>query len=181
MMNMRTAQAWPHHGRRLRGFSQLEMIITISVAGLMSATIVPKMLPQSGKSTVAYQALRLADDLRHTRLLAMSWGNPLVFSSDSASYRVSCAAGAGCSTVLPPASRCPNPSPTIIDPGHHGPFCIALENSVALSGPTSVQFDLLGRPQSSSGSLRYQLQVNGQTLATVNIAPSTGFVSTTVP
>ena len=180
MMNMRTAQARPHDGRRLRGFSQLEMIITISVAGLMSATIGPKMLPQSGKSTVAYQAVRLADDLRHTRLLAMSWGNPLVFSSDSASYRVSCA-GAGCSTVLPPASRCPNPSPTIIDPGHHGPFCIALENSVALNGPASVQFDLLGRPQSSSGSLRYQLQVNGQTLATVNIAPSTGFVSTTVP
>ena len=81
---------------------------------------------------------------------------------------------------MPPASLCPNPGPTIIDPGHHGPFCVALENGVTLSGPASVQFDILGRPQSMPGSLRYQLRADGQTLASVEIAPSTGFVSPVV-
>lgn len=179
-MRLKTAQPRPRRGSSARGFSQLEMVITLSVAGLMSAAIIPTLLPQGGKSTAAYQALRLADDLRHTRLLAMSWGKPLVFSSDSAGYRVSCAAGADCSNVLPPASLCPNPGPTIIDPGHHGPFCVALENGVMLSGPSSVQFDVLGRPQSLAGRLRYQLQVNNQTLATVDVTPGTGFVSLTV-
>ncbi len=169
-----------HQRRRARGFSQLEMIITISVAGLMSATLVPAMLPQGGKSTAAYQAHRLAEDLRHTRLLSMAWGKSLVFSSDTASYRVSCAAGYSCDTAMPPAAHCPNPSLSVVDPGHHGPFCIALENGVTLSGPPSVQFDLLGRPQSGSGSLRYELRVGGVAFATVDIAPATGFVSAAV-
>ncbi len=179
-MRLKTAPRGPHHGRSARGFSQLEMITTISVAGLIAAAVIPNMLPQGGKSTAAYQALRLADDLRHTRLLAMSWGKPLEFYSDTAGYRANCAAGASCSSIVPPASLCPNPGPTIIDPGHHGPFCVALENGVTLSGPASVQFDILGRPQSMPGSLRYQLRVDGQTLASVEIAPSTGFVSPVV-
>ncbi len=182
-MRLNAAQPGSRRGQHAGGFSQLEMIITISVAGLMSVAIIPAMLPHGGKSTAAYQALRLADDLRHTRLLAMAWGTPLVFSTDNDSYRVSCVAGiagAGCSSMLPPASLCPNPSPTIIDPGHNGPFCIALENGVTLSGPAAVQFDALGRPQSLAGTLRYRLRVGSETLATVDIAPVTGFVSSMV-
>ncbi len=171
----RHIRSWRSHG-----FSQLEMIFTISVASLMSATLVPKMLPQGGKSTAAYQALRLADDLRHTRLLSMSWGKSLIFNSDANSYRVNCATGEICSTALPAASRCPSPSAAVIDPGHHGPFCIALENGITLSGPSAVQFDLLGRPQYAGGSIRYQLMMNGVVLAMVDVAPMTGYVSTTM-
>lgn len=178
-MKTRPAPVRPRRGRTVSGFSQLEMIVAMSMAGLMSATVIPKMLPQSGKSTAAYQALRLADDLRHTRLLSMAWGKSLVFSSNALSYRVTCASGQTCSTALPAASTCPNPSAAVIDPGHHGPFCIALENGVTLNGPASVQFDLLGRPQ-YVGSIHYQLIVNGATIATVDVASATGNVSTTV-
>ncbi len=169
----------PPRGGRARGFSQLELLTTVALAGIMSASVVPKMLPQTGKSTAAYQALRLADDLRHTRLLAMSWGKSLVFSANANTWRVTCASGFSCSTGTPAAASCPNPSAAVIDPGHHGPFCVALENGVTLSGPGSIQFDLLGRPQ-HSGAITYQLSAGGTTIATVSVAADTGFVSTAV-
>ena len=169
----------PRSGRFLRGFTQLELITTVALAGIMSASVVPKMIPQAGKSSAGWQALRLADDLRHTRLLAMGWGKTLVFAADSASWRVSCASAASCTNATPSAATCPNPTSSVVDPGHHGAFCVALENGVTLSGPTTLQFDLLGRPQ-TAGAMTYTLSANGTTIATVSVTADTGFVSTVV-
>ncbi len=177
-MTTRTRAASPPR-LRARGFSQVEMIVTIAVASIMSATVISKALPHAGRSTAAYQAQRLADDLRHTRLLAMSWGQTLVFSTAPSTYRVSCAAPASCSQTTPSAALCPNPSPVVIDPGHHGPFCVPLEGSVTLSGPATLQFDLLGRPLTSA-AVSYQLTAGGATIATVTVAPVTGFIDTTI-
>lgn len=169
----------PPCGRLARGLSQLELLTTLVLAGIMSASVVPIMLPQAGKSTAAYQALRLADDLRHTRLLAMSWGTTLTFATDGQTWRVSCLPGSSCASAVPSAASCPNPTAAVIDPGHRGPFCVALENGVTLSGPASIQFDLLGRPQ-YMGNILYQLAANGSTIATVAVAADTGFVTTAV-
>ncbi len=176
-MKLKPRAPRPLQGMLARGFSQLELLTTVALAGIMSASVIPKMIPQAGKSTAAYQALRLADDLRHTRLLAMSWGRQLNFASDGQTWRVSCSSG--CAQATPPAAACPNPSAVVVDPGHHGPFCVALENGVTLSGPASIQFDLLGRPQ-SAGAIVYLLSANGSTIATVSVAADTGFVSTAV-
>ena len=162
---------------RSRGFSHLELITTITVASLMSASVVPKMIPQASRSAANWQAVRLADDLRHARLMAMSLGKPLSFNSDAASWRVSCVNAGTCTVVTPPAQTCPNPTSTLLDPGHHGGFCVAVEGGITLSGPASIQFDLLGRPQ-SAGSMTYQLSANGTVVATVSVAPGTGFVTT---
>ena len=167
----------PLRGWFARGFSQLELVTTIALAGIMSASVVPKMMPQAGKSSAPYQALRLADDLRETRLLAMGWGQTLVFAANSTTWRVSCANAGSCSNGMPSAATCPNPTTSVIDTGHHGPFCVALESGVTLSGPASIQFDLLGRPQ-ASGTITYSLSVNGSAIATVSVAADTGFVST---
>ncbi len=161
---------------RARGFSHLELVTTIAVASLMSASVVPKMMPNASRNAAHWQAVRLADDLRHTRLLAMSLGKPLSFNSDAASWRVSCVDAAACTQVTPPALSCPNPGPALLDPGHHGGFCVALENGVTLSGPSAVQFDLLGRPQ-SAGTMTYQLSSHGTVVATVSVASGTGFVT----
>ncbi len=169
----------PLRGRWLRGFSQLELVTTIALAGIMSASVVPKMMPQADKSTATYQALQLADDLRHTRLLAMGWGKSLQFSADAGSWRVSCVDAASCTQVMPAAAGCPNPSPSIVDHGHRGAFCVALENGVTLSGPASIQFDLLGRPQSGS-TISYTLSAGGVAIATVSVAADTGFVTSQV-
>ncbi len=159
------------------GVTQLELLIAMVLVGILSASVIPKMTPQAGKSTAAYQALRLADDLRHTRLLAMGWGQTLIFRSDASSWRVTCANSGNCTNGMPGAGTCPNPTISVIDPGHHGPFCVALENGVILSGPASIQFDLLGRPQASA-AISYSISANGLTIAVVSVTADTGFVST---
>ncbi len=169
----------PLRGRLAHGFTQLELVMTIALAGIMSAGAVSKWMPQAGKSSAGYQALRLADDLRHTRLLAMAWGKSLVFSSDGSSWRVSCSDPSQCANATPAASACPNPTSVVVDPGHHGPFCIVLENGVTLSGPATIAFDLLGRPQSAA-AMSFQLSANGVVIATVSVAADTGFVTTAV-
>ncbi len=169
--------ARPLRGSCVRGFSQLELLITIALAGILSAGAVHSWMPQAGKSTAAYQALRLADDLRHTRLMAMAWGKTLVFSTSADSWRVRCADTSACAHASPAPAACPNPTAVVIDHGHHGPFCIPLENGVTLSGPAAIEFDLLGRPQ-SVGTITYQLMSNGTTLAIVSVAADTGNVST---
>ncbi len=166
-------------GRLARGFSQLERLMTITPAGIMSAGAIHQTLPQAGKSSAARQALRMADDLRHTRLLAMGWGKPLIFSAGSHSWRVSCFDLWACTNASSAASRCPDPTPVVVDPGHHGPFCVALENGVTLSRPDVIQFDLLGKPQSAS-AITYQLSANDAAIATVSVAADTGFVTTMV-
>lgn len=178
-MNPKPCTARFPRGRLARGFSQLELLIVMALAGVMSASTIHKIMPQASKSTASYQALRLADDLRHTRLLAMAWGKTLAFSSADASWRVSCADPTVCTNALPAANVCPNPTLVVVDPGHHGPFCVALENSVTLSGPATIEFDLLGRPQ-STGPIAYELSANGTKIATVSITADTGFVTTTV-
>ena len=66
----------------------------------------------------------------------------------------------------------------VVDPGHHGPFCAVLENRVTPSGPSTVGFDLLGRPQ-YAGAISCQLAANGTAIATVSVAADIGFVTTT--
>jgi prepilin-type N-terminal cleavage/methylation domain-containing protein len=160
-----------------RGFTQLELLVSMVLLGILSASVIPTMIPQAGKGTAAYQALRLADDLRHTRLLAMGWGQTLIFNSDATSWRVTCANPGSCHNGIPHASACPDPTSSVIDPGHHGPFCVALEHGVTLSGPASIQFDLLGRPQSLA-PISYSISADGLTIAVVSVTADTGFVST---
>lgn len=161
------------------GFTLMQLIIVLSLVGILSAYVILKMMPSVGKSTAAYQALKLADNLRHTRMLAVSWGKTLKFSSNSASYRVTCSTPAACSNATPSAANCPNPTAVVIDHGHHGPFCIAIESDVSLSGPVDIEFDVLGRPL-TNGSTTYQLFVGSTLMATVTVAAGTGFVSTVV-
>ena len=174
----RPPRGWFARGSFARGFSQLELVTTIALAGIMSASVVPKMMPQAAKSSAPYQALRLADDLREARLLAMGWGQTLAFTTNASTWRVSCANAGSCTNAMPSAATCPNPTTSVVDPGHHGPFCVALESGVTLTGPASIQFDLLGRPQ-YAGAITYTLSANGSAIATVAVAADTGFVTTT--
>lgn len=154
-------------------------MMVLILIGILSATLIPKMLPTAGKSTAPYQASKLANNLRYTRMLAMASGKSLKFKADTQSYRVACSIPAACNNSTPAAASCPNPTAVLTDHGHHGPFCIALEGGVTLSAPTELEFDLLGRPVAATAS-SYQLFVGSSLMATVSVAPVTGFVSVIV-
>lgn len=179
-MNIRNKPLQRAPCRGMGGFTLMELIVVLSMVGIFSAYVIPKIMPSASKDTATYQALKLADNLRHTRMLAVSWGKALKFKSDPASYRVTCSTPAACINVTPTASNCPNPTAVVLDHGHHGPFCIALESGVSLSGPAEIEFDLLGRPLTNS-SATYQLLVGNALMASVTVAAGTGFVSTVMP
>lgn len=179
-MNIRNQPLQRAQRRGMGGFTLMQLIVVLSMVGVLSAYVIPKIMPSAGKGTAPYQALKLADNLRHTRMLAASLGKSLKFQSDAASYRVTCSTPAACNNATPAASNCPNPTVVMIDHGHHGPFCIALEGSVSLSGPAEIEFDLLGRPL-TVGNSTYQLFVGSTLMATVTVVAGTGFVSTVLP
>ena len=164
---------------RARGASLMELVMVLTIIGILSAYAVPKILPSANKTTAAYQAHKLADNLRHTRMLALAWGKALKFKTDSASYRVVCSNAAACNNRTPAAASCPNPTAVVIDHGHHGPFCIALENSVILVAPAELEFDILGRPVTAVIN-SYQFFAGSTLMATVSVTPVTGFISTVV-
>jgi len=164
---------------RQRGASLPELVMVLTMVGVLSAYTVPKALPEAGKSTAGYQAAKLADNLRHTRMLAMGWGKALTFISDSNSYRVVCSSAAECNGMTATAVNCPNPTTVVASPGQSGPFCIALEGGVTLSAPAALAFDTLGRPVASA-STDYRLYVGPTLMATVSVAATTGYVSSVV-
>lgn len=141
----------------------IEFVTVIVLLGILSAFALLKTMPRTGESTVGYQAQQFANDLRHTQMLAMTWGKDLNFTSTSTSYSVSCASG----TTGPCAS-----SP-VVDPGHSGSFTVVLDN-VTLSPATTLSFDIVGKPSSSAS---FTLSAGGATLATVTVAAGTGFVT----
>lgn len=165
--------------RWAEGIGLLELLMVLILVGILSATLIPKMLPTAGKSTAAYQAGKLVDNLRYTRTLAMASGKALKFKADPQSYRVVCSIAAACNNSIPAAASCPNPTTVLNDHGHHGPFCIALESGVTLTAPTELEFDLLGRPVAAAAS-NYQLFAGSSLMATVTVTPVTGFVSLAV-
>ena len=63
----------PSH-RFARGMMLAEIVLVTLIASIVSAYAVPRLLPTASKSTAGYQAQKLADNLRHTRMLALAWG-----------------------------------------------------------------------------------------------------------
>ncbi len=149
------------------GFTMVELVLVLVLIGILSAFVVSKAMPRAGESTAGYQAVRLANDLRHTQMLAMAWGRNLNFVATSGSYSVSCASG---------VSPGPCASSPVLDPGHSGPFDVALENVTlaVVTGPNPLTFDIVGKP---SAAASFTLAAGGVTLATVTVAANTGFVT----
>jgi prepilin-type N-terminal cleavage/methylation domain-containing protein len=150
--------------RRSRGFTLTELIIIIVLLGVVTSYALSKAMPQASQATLGYQASMLADDLRQTQMLAMSWGKPLRFTPSSGSYAVTCVAV----SVAP----CTSTSTAVYDIGHAGSFSVTLANGVTLSG-SSVDFDIVGKP---SAARTFTLTGGGQT-RTVTVAAGTGYVA----
>jgi len=152
----------PRGQRFSRGFTLIEVVLVLLIAGILGAYLVPR-LDIAGTSVTA-DATALGRDLRHAQALAMNEGRTLTFATvGSSGYRVADSGGT-----------------TITDPDGHQPYQVALGNGVAVSGGP-VRFDSLGRPVDGTGSLLGSPTVlsvsgNGHT-DTVTVTPVTGFVS----
>jgi hypothetical protein len=123
-----------------------------------------------------YQAERLRSDLRHTQMLAMTWGVTLRMTTAASSYTVSCATA----TTGPCPAVLGNP---VTDPATGQNFTVAIEPGFALAPAATFDLDALGRPRDSLGALLAGdtafTVTAGATIYTVTVRPLTGFALVT--
>lgn len=159
-----------HERRTAGGFTLVELIVVLVVAGILA--VVALLRFDTGQTTVGYHADRLARDIRHTQMLAVTWGRSLRMTTAATSYQVACVnAGPAPCNVSP-----------VRDPAGGEPFTVPLQNGVTLSPATTLSFDFLGRPVSAAGALlatdvTFTLNGGGKP-ATVTVRSLTGFVAT---
>lgn len=152
------------------GFTLVELIVLLVIAGTLAVVALVRF--DAGQTTVGYHADRLARDLRHTQMLALTWGRSLRVTTTTTTYQVSC--------VTAGTTPC-NVSP-VRDPAGGEPFTVTMQNGVTLSPATTFNFDFLGRPVSAAGALLLAdvtfTLVGGGKPATVTVRSLTGFVVT---
>lgn len=155
---------------RCRGFTLVELIITILLIGIFSAVMVINISAKIGHS-VTTQADQLRRDLSHIQLLAISRSSRLRLLVNSGGYTVVACATSACSTTN-----------ALTDPATGENFSVTLTDGVTLSpSGSTLDFDSMGRPQ-SGGSLMatnrtYTLSGSGRSVW-VTVLPVTGFAQT---
>jgi MSHA pilin protein MshC len=156
-------------GRRVRmtraaGYTLIELVIVMTITGILAATLGPKFFTQSVFSQRGY-ADELASALRFTQKAAVITGCPAELTLAAASYVATQQAAA--------ANTC-NPSDTTWSTPIIGADGAAIQDSApsaTTASPTGVyQFDDQGRLTSSPGTT---ITVGART---ITIVPGTGFV-----
>ncbi len=164
-------------GRQQQGFTVVELVIVIVVVAILSVYLAQRAYTP-GEATLVSQAERLARDIRHMQMLAITWGKSLrltVTTGVNGSYNVRCVtAGVAPCDVIP-----------VIDPATGLGFSVSLQNNAVLAvaaGPNPRDFDSMGRPVEAGAvtatSSSYTLTV-GTSVATVTVSPVSGLVSVT--
>lgn len=154
---------------RIRGFSLIELVMIIVVVSTLGVVMLTRY-HDPVETTVSIEADRLARDIRHVQMLAMTWGQSLRLTPAGANYGVSCVtAGA-----TPPCNSNP-----VNDPAGNEPFTRTLEPGITVAG-AALDIDALGRPVNAGALLNadttYTL-TGGSESSTVTVARLTGFVT----
>lgn len=169
---------YPH---RIGGFTLIELVMIIVVIGLLGIVTLTRYQP--AELSVSIEADRLARDIRHTQMLAITWGQPLRLSAAGNAYSVSCASV----SVTPPC----NGAGPVTDPSNGEVFTRTLQPGVTFTAGVSFDFDSLGRPGTWSAGPTFTLSLNpgapmvvvsltlsaGSEMSVVSILELTGFVS----
>lgn len=161
-----------------RGFTLTELLVMLSIIGILSWLAFPKMVAMD-EIKLDTAARRLTADLRYAQSLAMSRRiiHGILFSPATEQYTVFAPNAA--TPVTDPADRARN---LIVDYTTRTEFKGVLIQSATFGTTPGVTFDYFGVPRDTAGTdlsatgfvvLSYQGQTD-----TVFVAPQTGMVTT---
>jgi MSHA pilin protein MshC len=141
-----------------RGFTMVELILVIAVAGILAAVAVPRMMGRTGFDTRGF-ADQLSATVRFAQKLAIAHRTDVF-------VRLT----AGDATLCYDAA-CATPAP---GPGGEKPYTITAPGGVAIASPLAVlAFDAGGRPNTA---VQIDIQVNGSGTHHVLVERETGYV-----
>lgn len=141
-----------------RGFTMVELVLVLVVAGILAAVAVPRMVGRTGFDTRGF-ADQLAATVRFAQKLAISQRRD-VFVSLTANNATLCY-DAACATPAP-------------GPGGEKPYTVNAPNGVAVASPVAVlTFDRGGRPNIAA---QLAIQVTGSGTHTIRVEQETGYV-----
>jgi MSHA pilin protein MshC len=144
------------------GFTMVELILVIVIAGILAAVAVPRMLGRTGFDTRGF-ADQLAATVRFAQKLAVAQRRD-VFVQLTANDATLCYVA---TVPCPAASRTPGP-------GGEKPYTVSAPNGVAITPPATLHFDAGGRPVNIAA--RLDIQVNGSGTHHVFVEQETGYV-----
>lgn len=120
--------------RPARGFTMVELIIVISLMGIMATLAMTRSVNRTSLHEIGFRD-QLKGLIRHARKLAISQQrNVCVLLSANQASGVY-ANGAACDPAAP-----------IAEPGSSSAFVLQVPSGVVLAGPLAVQFDSTGQP-----------------------------------
>jgi len=141
-----------------RGFTMVELILVMVIAGILAAVAVPRMIGRSGFDTRGF-ADQLAATVRFAQKLAVAQRTE-VFVRLTVSDATLCY-DAACATPAP-------------GPGGEKPYTVSAPGGVAIASPVAVLgFDAGGRPDIAA---LLAIQVNGAGAHPILIERETGYV-----
>lgn len=144
-----------------RGFTLVELILTIVIVGILAAVVGPRFFERSTFDERLY-AEEVRAGLRHAQKLALAGGCRIRFSLDTTGYRLLRDADCeGSGTLFTPSV--PDPSTG------QAPYAGTPPAGTALSASFNVDFDALGRPSQA-------VSVTLGSSHAVRVEAETGFV-----
>lgn len=145
-----------------RGFTMVELILVIVVAGILAAVAVPRMIGRTSFDTRGF-ADQLAATVRFAQKLAVAQRRE-VFVQLTASDATLCYIA---TVPCPAASRAPGP-------GGEKPYTVSTPGGVAIASPlAALAFDAGGRPNTAA---QLDIRVNGTGTHHVWVERETGYV-----
>ena len=163
--------------QRGRGFTILELVLTITLVGVMAAVFLPSFSFDPTRLKCAQE--RVAEDIRLAQTLAMTSGQRHGAFFDTANNRYVVFAN----SIVTPINNPADPSQQlIVDFTNDASFDGITMTSAVFGGLATLLFDAQGVPQDGNGvALTANGNVtlsNGSANRTVTVSPETGKVST---
>jgi MSHA pilin protein MshC len=155
----------------MAGFTLAELVLVMIITSILAAYAAARYFSRADTTGLS-QAQRFAHDLRHTQILAASWGRQLVVIVAGSNYSVGCAVA----STAPCTAATPVP---VTDPATGAAFSVTLQDGATLAGPATVRFDSMGRPSTgaapTAATAVYTLSAGGSNW-TITVNPVTGLV-----
>ncbi len=148
--------------RACGGFTMVELILVMVIAGIIAAVAVPRLIGRNGFDTRGFND-QLGTTVRFAQKLAIAQRRDVVVQLTTSTATLCYVVTVPC----PAASRAPGP-------GGEKPYTVTAPNGVAIASAVgALAFDAAGRPNTAA---LLDIQVNGAGAYHVWVEQETGYI-----